>query len=127
SGIAVDPGGYVYLVGTTWSTDFPVTPGAYQPVYGGGEYDAYVAKFAPDGVPLYATFLGGVGLDYGQGIAIDNFGNAYVTGTTYSPNFPVTADAFQPLFSGGALPAPADAFVSKLNPNGNGLIYSSYL
>ncbi len=128
SGIAIDGSGHAYIVGTTWSFDFPVTPGAYQTVYGGGEYDAYVAKLAPDGSSLvYATYLGGVGLDYGQGIALDAFGNAYVAGITYSPNFPVTAGAIQPVYSGGAPPAPADAFVAKLNANGNGLIYSSYL
>ena len=123
SGIAVDAGGNAYIAGTTWSLDFPTTLGAFQPVYGGGAYDGYVIKLDPTGSTLvYSTYLGGIELDYGQGIAVDAHGNAYVTGNTYSINFPTTASAFQRSFGGGS-----DAFVTKLNPSGSALVYSSYL
>jgi hypothetical protein len=123
SGIAVDGSGNAYVVGSTWSLDFPTTPGAFQPVYGGGPYDGYVAKLNPSGTGLvYATYLGGIGLDYGQSIAVDNRGNAYVAGITYSINFPTTLGAFQPVFGGGS-----DAYVAKLNPAGSGLVYSTFL
>jgi carbohydrate binding protein with CBM6 domain/beta-propeller repeat-containing protein len=123
SGIAVDASGYAYIVGTTLSLDFPTTLGAFQPVYGGGDYDGYVIKLDPTGSALvYATYLGGLELDYGQGIAVDTRGNTYVTGTTYSANFPTTAEAFQRAYGGGS-----DAFVTQLDPTGSALVYSTYL
>ncbi|HEY8874161.1 MAG TPA: SBBP repeat-containing protein, partial [Stellaceae bacterium] len=72
---------------------------------------------------LYSTYLGGSGLDVGYGIAVDAAGDAYVTGFTNSTNFPTTAGAFQTTFAGGGV----DAFVTKLNVAGSGLLYSTYL
>jgi len=127
-GIAVDSAGSAYVTGYTYAPDFPVTGGAFDTQRAG--LDAFVTKFAPDGRTLvYSTFLGGAGREMGQGIAVDANGNAYVTGITESfdspftsayEGFPVTAGAFQKQGS-------YDAFVTKLNANGSGLIYSTYL
>ena len=108
--IAVDSAGNAYLNGTTNSTNFPMmTP--LQATYGGGIYDTFVSKLNPTGSALvYSTYLGGSGTDYGQGIAIDTAGNAYVTGQTTSTNFPVTTGAFQTINGEGAW----KAFVSKI-------------
>ena len=120
-GIAVDGSGNAYITGTTSSTDFP-TMNPLQPAYGGGLYDAFVAKLNPAGSALvYSTYLGGSGGDYGSGIAVDSSGTAYVTGQTYSTDFP-TMNPLQPAYGGGG-----DAFVAKLNPAGSALVYSTYL
>ncbi len=122
--VAVDRKGYVYVTGITTTPDFPVTEGAFQPGYGGGRADAFVAKLSRDGSELvYATYLGGSGFDLGQAITVDDDGNAYVTGMTASTDFPTTAGAFQPGFGGGTY----DAFVVKLDPDGAALAYSTYL
>src|SRR5207249_1753489 len=73
---------------------------------------------------VYSTYLGGndIFADQGYGISVDAAGNAYVTGVSLSTNFPTTAGAFQTTFGG-----PYDAFVTKLNPTGSGLVYSTYL
>jgi beta-propeller repeat-containing protein len=120
--IAIDAAGNAYVTGDTNSTDFP-TVFAFQPAFGGGVLDAFVAKLNPIGTGLvYSTYLGGVGFDRGLGVAVDTAGNAYVTGFTGSTNFP-TVSAFQPTFGGGSF----DAFVTVVNPSGMGLIYSTYL
>jgi hypothetical protein len=118
--VRVDSTGAAYIVGTTSSPasdPFPVTPNTLQPVYGGGNSDAFVAFIAtslPGQVPGdYSSYLGGGGTDQGTGIAFDVFGSAYVAGTTQSANFPITpATAFQ-----NHLIVPQDAFVSKIGAN----------
>jgi hypothetical protein len=86
----------------------------------------FVSKLNPAGSALlYSTYLGGSADDYGFGMALDASGDAYVTGTTSSPNFPTTAGAFQTIFGGASLFG--DAFVSKLNAGGSALVYSTYL
>jgi len=123
-GIAVDATGHAYPVGLTTSLDFPTTPGAFQPGYGGGGDDSYVAKLTPDGSALvYATYLGGSDVDDVQGVAVDAAGNAYLAGGTISTNFP-TANAFQP---SQGVPGGRDAFVTKLDAAGAALVYSTYL
>ena len=124
SGIAVDSSGNAYVTGTTGSTDFP-TANPLQATYGGGVYDAFVAKLNPAGSALvYSTFLGGSNSDSGQGIAVDFSGNAYVTGHTYSTDFP-TANPLQAT-CGGCTPAGTigedigDAFVAKISTGGTG-------
>ena len=133
NGIALDSSGHAYLSGQTNSADFPTTSGAFQTTYGGAAAglagDAFVAKLNPTGSGVvYSTYLGGSGNDKGNEIAIDSLGDAYVTGNTASPNFPTTPGAFQTTFGGdlnfGSL---GDAFVTKVNPTGSGLIYSTYL
>jgi hypothetical protein len=128
--IAVDSAGMAYIAGMTASSDFPVSSGAFQTVFGGGASDAFIAKLdrtkTGSASLVYATYLGGSGDDnliaFPWGIlAVDNFGNAYVTGGTKSTNFP-TVNPVQATSGGGY-----DAYVAKINPLGTGLIYSTYL
>ena len=124
SGIAVDANGNAYVAGWTDSHNFPTTPGAFQPIKLSVGADAFVTKLNPAGTGLvYSTYLGGDGTDTGEGIAVDADGNAYVTGTTGSTNFPTTLGAVQPAFRGGF----GDAFVTKLDPGGSTVVYSTYL
>jgi hypothetical protein len=110
-GIAVDRWGQAYVAGWTELSDFPVV-NAVQPT-SGGQVDAFVAKLTPDGKALrYATYLGGRVDDLANGIAVDQQGQAYVTGRTSSNNFP-TKDALQPTFRGGSSFF-SDAFVTKI-------------
>jgi hypothetical protein len=123
-GIAIDSIGNAYVTGFANSTDYDVTPGAFQTTFGGGKYDAFVTKLNASGSDLvYSTYLGGSGEDGGNDIAVDESGNAYVTGYTYSTDFDVTPGAFQTTFGGGKY----DAFVTKLNATGRGLAYSTYI
>jgi hypothetical protein len=131
-GIAVGSGGdnSVYVTGYTSSDDFPTTPGTFQyeynpPLAGSTEYqDAFVTKLNPSGSALvYSTYLGGRGSDYGYAIAVDAGGAAYVAGSTQSECFPMTAGAFDTTYEPGG----PDAFVTKLNPTGTALVYSTYL
>jgi hypothetical protein len=116
----------VFVTGNTTSTDFPVvspitntTP--FQDTYGGNT-DAFVSQLAATGSSLvYSSYLGGSGADFGQGIAVDSSGNAYVTGSTQSGNFPIVG-AYQPGNNGSS-----DAFVTKVNVTGTALVYSTYL
>jgi hypothetical protein len=121
NGIVVDGAGSAYVVGGTFSTNFP-TVNALQATSPAGQ-NGFVAKLSPAGNTLaYSTYFGGSDLDTVNGIAVDAGGNAYVTGTTFSNNFPV-ANALQP-----SRPGPVQAaFVSKLAPAGNALVYSTYM
>jgi len=119
-GIAVDATGAAYVAGQTTSADFP-TLSAFQSALAGST-NAFVAKLSPSGSSLvYSTYLGGSGADIGYGIAIDSTGAAYVTGQTSSTNFP-THGAYQSSLAGAQ-----DAFVTKLAPTGDSLVYSTYL
>jgi Beta-propeller repeat len=123
-GVAVDGSGNAYVTGETNSTNFPTT-NPLQPANAGG-VDAFVTKLNPTGSALvYSTYLGGSGFDQGEGIAVDSSGNAYVVGATNSNNFPVTPNAFQSAC--GNPSSCANAFVTKLNPTGSALVYSTYL
>ena len=120
--IAVDGAGDSYVTGLTRSTGFPTTVGAFDPSLGGTE-DAFVTQLNASGSALtYSTFLGGNASDQGHGIALDGAGNAYVTGSTSSPDLPTTAGAFDTIYA-----PERDAFVTKLNPSGSTLAYSTYL
>jgi hypothetical protein len=124
-GIAVDSSANAYITGYTDSSNFPTTAGAFQTTPG-GSYDGFVTKLNAGGTALvYSTYLGGSGSDDGYAIAVDSSGDAYVTGTTASTNFPTTPGAFQTTNQGA--PVGSNAFVTKLNPSGSGLVYSSYL
>jgi uncharacterized protein (TIGR03437 family) len=138
-GVALDAQGNAYLAGTTLAADFPVTAGALQ-AKPAGAGDGFVAKLNTAGSSLvFATLLGGTGVDAVSGIAVDTAGNVLVSGTTYSTDFPLTADALQRRFAGspcvitstspfGGNPAVvpcSDAFAAKLNSAGSALLYST--
>src|SRR5208283_4936851 len=126
AGIAADSAGNAYVTGRTASSDFPVTPGSFQTTFG-GSLDAFVAKINPTGSTLvYSTYLGGSSSDMGVGIAVDGGGNAYVTGSTCSTDFP-TMNPLQSTYGGGSCFPLGDAFVSEFNPTGSTLVYSTYL
>jgi hypothetical protein len=127
SGIAVDSEENAYITGSAVSTDFPITTGAFDTTQSGGE--AFITKLNSTGSEvLYSTFLGGINLfgvsDAGSAIVVDASGNAYVTGTTGSFNFPVTEGAYDPIFDWNNT---SDCFVTKLNVTGSSLIYSTFL
>ena len=119
--IAADGSGNVYLAGTTEATNFPVTSGAWQTVFG-GIADAFAAKLNAAGQVIYATYIGGSGQETGTGVAVDPSGNAYVTGYT-SASFPTSTGAAQRLYAGGF----SDAFLVKLNAAGSSAVYSTLL
>jgi len=124
-GIAVDSAGNAYVTGGTTSLNFPVTSGAFQAHNNnnaGSSGTAFVTKLSPTLTMVYSTYLGGSGSETGNGIAVDSSGAAYVTGETSSTDFP-TLGALQSGFGGGA----GDAFLTKLNANGQTLVYSTYL
>ncbi len=120
--VAVDSAGSAYITGMTISTDFPITAGVFGWFLRGGR-DAFVTKLNPDGGSLaYSTFLGGNSvIDAGLSIAVDSLGHAFVTGYTYSGDFPVTRDAFDTVFSD------LEGFIAELNASGSGLLYSTFI
>ncbi|MBP8273159.1 MAG: SBBP repeat-containing protein [Acidobacteria bacterium] len=118
--LAVDASGSAYVAGLVMSSNFPTVSGSYDTAIF-GPWDAFVSKFNASGALVYSTFLGGSGSDYAVGIAVDSSGNAYVTGSTASFDFPI-ASAYQSTLQGGR-----SAFVTKLNASGTGLTYSTYL
>jgi len=116
--ISIDDSGNAYITGITASSDFP-TVGEYQTYQ--GEYDVFITKLNSSGNDLiYSTYLGGSDDDYGFGIAVDNSGNAYITGYTYSSDFPTVGEYQTDQGSD-------DVFITKLNSSGDDLIYSTYL
>lgn len=127
--ICLDKFGYIYLTGNTNSSDFIITPGAYQSsILNTNESDCFITKINPlaDSI-IYSTYLGGERMDKGIRIKTDDNGNAYVAGITTSWQFDITPGAFQinggyPYTFGGC-----DLFITKLNPTGTGLVYSTYL
>jgi hypothetical protein len=141
--IAVDAARNAFVVGGTTSTNFPITPGAFQTANAGGSdgLDAFVTKLNSTGSSLvYSTYLGGSGNDYAysfsNGIAVNANGNAYVIGITKSTNFPTTPGAFDRTCGtdglcnpgSGQYPNPEpDNFVTKLSADGSALVYSTYL
>src|SRR5262245_16422596 len=122
--IAVDAAGNAYVTGATDSTNFPTTPGAFQRIKGADSFEeAFVAKLNPQGAAFtYSTYLGGSDPEGGFGLAIDASGNAYVTGLTFSTNFPTTPGSFKATPVGEG-----DAFVTKLDAQGAALVYSTFL
>jgi len=120
--IAVDSSGAVYVTGQAASTDFPLV-GAIQGAFAGGSEDVFISKIDPAGSALvYSTYMGGGLIDLGKAIAVDSSGAAYVTGLTTSMDFPVVG-AIQGVFGGGG----EDAFITKIDPAGSAIVYSTYL
>lgn len=125
--IAIDSSGHAYVCGGTHSTDFPTTMDAYQGALAGTNTNCFITKFNTTGTNLvYSTYLGGSitssNGDSAFGIAVDGSGNAYITGSAQSSNFPTTVGAFQTNLAGTT-----NCFVTKLNPTGSSLVYSTYL
>ena len=119
--IALDGGENAYVTGTTSSSSFPATSGAFQTALRGYR-DVFVTKLGPVGELIYSTYLGGSAdgaYDSASGVAVDTGGNAYVTGYTSSTDFPTTPGVYRT--------TPGSGFVTKLNPSGSGLVYSTYL
>ncbi|MBI5375841.1 MAG: SBBP repeat-containing protein [Candidatus Schekmanbacteria bacterium] len=118
-GIDADCSGNVYVIGGTESTDFIIS----SPYQGdsGGSADIFVTKINSSGSVIYSTYIGGNGYDRGYDIAVDCSGNAYITGFTESSNFP-TVSPIRATNGGGM-----DVFITKINPSGSSLIYSTYL
>jgi hypothetical protein len=122
SSIAVDNGGKAYLTGLTRSSNFP-TLNAPQRTFGGGQQDAFVTELSPSGNALvYSTYLGGYNSDNGSSIAVGRAGNAFVTGSTDSPNFPTSNNAYQ-----ATSPGAGNAFVAEVADGGVALLYSTFL
>ncbi len=122
-GIQVDANGNLFAGGMTEATDFPTTPTAYDTTYNGGVRDAFVARINQTGSNLdFSTYLGGGDDDYGYDLGIDADGNSFISGYTYSGNFPLSASTFDATWNGNR-----DAFFSKLSPKGSHLYYSTYL
>jgi len=126
--LALDASGALLLTGFTLSKNFPTSSGAYQPT-NGGISNVFVVKFDPrlnfQNSLVYSTYLGGADGEAGYDIAGDATGKIYVTGYTYSANFPTTANALQPLYGNGC-----NAFVAKIDPavaGAPGLLYSTYI
>jgi uncharacterized repeat protein (TIGR01451 family) len=134
--MAVDDEGFIYLAGTTSADNLPVTSGAFQTSYQGGDYDAFVAKLNPAGTEfVYFTYLGGSGSEANTvspeaagAIALDDSGSVTIIGQTQSADFPITPGAFQSVLGGRpGFPAGVDVFVSKLNADGSDLEFSTFL
>jgi len=117
--IAVGKGGASSLVGYTNSADFPTTPRAHQRKAGGGG-DGYLAKFAPDGQPIFITYIGGSGDELPNGPAMDGAGRVFVTGFTTSADLEVTPSAYDSTYGGGR-----DMFLRIYSPTGQ-LLYSTF-
>ncbi|HXA52958.1 MAG TPA: SBBP repeat-containing protein, partial [Candidatus Acidoferrum sp.] len=125
--IAVDKDGNAFVAGGTQSSDFPVTPGAFQTKYGGGTLlsdsadpagDGFVTKFSTTGERAWSTFIGGSGRDVAAAVALDASGNVYAAGSSESANFPWTADAVRGCHNGGP-------WVAQFDPAGAKLVRSS--
>jgi hypothetical protein len=122
NGGVVDANGVATVVGTTDSSNFPVTPGAWDSTLGGSS-DAFVSRINAAGTALvWSTYLGGSAGDTGEGVALADNGAVVVVGSASSSNFPTTPGAWDTSLDGSS-----DAFVTKLNANGTGLLFSTYL
>jgi len=128
NGIAIDSNGDAFVVGSTGSTDFPVTAGAFQTKNSASLTTGFVTELNSSGTSLlYSTYLGGNTATYINQVALDSSGNAYLAGSTTDTNFPTTQGAYMPALVTKATPGSISAFAAKLNPAGTALVYSTYL
>ena len=119
--VAFDAAGNMIVAGRTQSPDFPTTPDSFGPSLGGG-WDSFAAKFTPEGVLLWSTYLGGGEDDLAWAMILDSSGNPILTGRTLSREFPTTPDAYDASYNGNT-----DAFLAKLDASGSRLLWSSFL
>ncbi|GEM_PF-1339148 len=129
--VVIDSAGNIYMSGGTRSTDWPVTPGAYDTVHSGtGWQDVVSAKFDSNGNVIWSTFIGGPKEDYAYVSAVNGSGELYLAGRA-GTGFPTTPGAFDNSFNGGHavgnVHTATDAFVAKLSPAGDQLLYSTYI
>lgn len=131
TGIAVDASHNVYVTGVTLSPNFHTSPGAYDSQCGtdgncnGGKDDSFVTALQANFLTyVYSTFLGGSSADDANQIVLDSTANAYIVGITASSDFPTTSSAYQKALGSGAI---SNAYVTKLNPTGTALVYSTYI
>ena len=122
--ITVDSAGNAFITGWAFDASFPVTPGAIDTTFNGGDRDVFITKLDSSGSTLiYSTFLGGGDSDGANSIAIDDAGYAYIAGFSRSNDYPVTANAYDTGFNGSVV----EVVVSKLNSDGSDLVYSTFL
>ncbi|MEK7812978.1 MAG: SBBP repeat-containing protein, partial [Candidatus Desantisbacteria bacterium] len=120
--ICLDQSGNAFIAGRTGSPDYPTTQGAYDTSYN-GSYDAFVSKLNGSlGSLLSSTFIGGSNGDKAYGICLDQSGDVFVAGYTYSSNFPTTTNAYDTSHNGSC-----DAFVSKLDNSLTSLLSSTFI
>ncbi len=125
--IYTDSEGYTYISGNTKDKNFPATEGAYQTeLKGEGTADVFVVKYSPKGEIVFATLIGGSKREHHSGITVDNEGYVYIAGGTESSDFPVTEGCYDSSFN-GAKSWGGDVFVSKLNPTGTEIIFSTFI
>ena len=136
NGIYVNADGSAWVVGATFSPDFPVTANAMQPQFGGGFGDGFVARISPAGALAYSSYLGGPGYDEIDALTLDATGNLYLTGSSEGFSEPASPGAFQPTVHGGCLPnlfgppiyvPQGNAFVLKLNSSASAVTGLTYL
>ncbi|MCK4920154.1 MAG: SBBP repeat-containing protein, partial [Bacteroidales bacterium] len=123
--IYADSEGYTYISGNTRDKNFPATEGAFQTELKGSA-DAFVAKYTPEGEIVFATLIGGTEREHHSSITVDEHGFIYVAGGTESSDFPVTEGVFDTSFN-GARSWGGDVFVTKLNPTGTEIIFSTFI
>ncbi|MFW9995478.1 MAG: SBBP repeat-containing protein [Candidatus Odinarchaeota archaeon] len=119
--VTVDTSDNIIVIGTTNSTDYPVTDDAYQSSYSGGVYDLFITKFAPNGTLTYSSYFGGSGQDLPNDLVLDLSDNLIITGRTESVDFPLTVDAADSEIGGDS-----DAILVKFAPDCKTLLYSTY-
>jgi uncharacterized repeat protein (TIGR01451 family) len=131
NGLEIDAQGDVYVVGATLSTNFPTTAGVFQPTAPLSALgDGFVSKLNNTGTALlYSTYLGGLGYDQASSVKLTPSGEAIITGSTQSADFPTTQGAFQTAYAGSSesFTNLGDAFVTRLNATGTALVYSTYV
>jgi uncharacterized protein DUF3471/beta-propeller repeat-containing protein len=123
--IYADSEGYTYVSGNTRDKNFPATEGAYQTELK-GEADVFVVKFTPEGEIVFATLLGGTKREHHSGITVDDAGYIYIAGGTHSSDFPITEGSYDTSFNGEGVWA-GDVFLTKLNPTGTEIIFSTFI
>ena len=125
--IYTDSEGYTYISGNTKDKNFPATEGAYQTkLKGDGLADVFVAKYSPEGELVFATLIGGTKREHHSGITVDEAGYIYIAGGTESSDFPTTEGAYDTSFN-GAKSWGGDVFVTKLNPTGTEIVFSTFI